>query len=137
RLRDLARPERVFQVIHPGGRADFPPLRSLDHLPNNLPVQLTTFVGREPEMAEVGRLLGTSRLLTVTGAGGAGKTRLALQVAADLLEQYPDGVWLAELAPIADRALVPAALAAALGAREEAGRPLTALLVEHLRARAA
>ena len=83
-------------------------------------------------MAEVEQLLAATRLLTLTGAGGCGKTRLALQVAADLLEEYPDGVWLVELAPLADPALVPQAVAAALGVREEPGRPLTATLADYL-----
>jgi hypothetical protein len=105
RLKDLASPERVFQLLHAELRAEFPPLRSLDLLPHNLPLQVTSFVGREQEMAEVGRLLGTTRQLTLTGVGGTGKTRLALQVAAGLLDEYPDGVWLVELAPLSDPAL--------------------------------
>src|SRR5207237_2848216 len=84
-------------------------------------------------IAEVKQLLGTTRLLTLTGSGGCGKTRLALQVAADLLEEYPDGVWLAELAALADPALVPQTVAAALGVREEPGRPLTQTLLDYLR----
>ena len=123
RLQDLQRPEQVFQLLHPDLPADFPPLRSLDALPNNLPRQLTSFVGREQEMAEVKRLLAATRLLTLTGVGRRGKTRLALQVAAELLEAYPDGVWLVELAPLADPALVPQTVAAALGVREEPGTP--------------
>ena len=88
----------VFQLLHPDLPTAFPPLRSLDVLPNNLPVQLTSFVGRSDESAQVKALLGTTRLLSITGPGGAGKTRLALQVAADMLEGDGDGVWLAELA---------------------------------------
>jgi class 3 adenylate cyclase len=96
RLRDLPHPERVFQLTIAGLPAEFPPLRTLAAGPNNLPTQLTSFIGREREMAEVKRLLAATRLLTLTGAGGAGKTRLALQVAADLLQAYRDGVWLVE-----------------------------------------
>src|SRR5262249_38017129 len=99
RLSDLARPEQVYQVQAPGAPAAFPPLRSLDALPHNLPLQLTSFVGRERELAAVVGLLAARRLVTLTGVGGTGKTRLALQAAAAALPAYPDGVWLAELAP--------------------------------------
>jgi predicted ATPase/class 3 adenylate cyclase len=135
RLRDLAAAERVFQLTAPGLPHAFPPLRSLDLLPNNLPRQLTGFVGRERELAEVKRLLASSPLVTLTGTGGCGKTRLALQVGADLLDGYPDGVWLVELAPLTDPALVPQAVASALGVRELPDRPLLATLVDHLRGR--
>ena len=100
---------------------------------HNLPLQMTSFIGREQELAEVTRLLGTTRLLTLTGTGGTGKTRLALQVVSDLLDRYPQGVWLADLAPLADPAGVPAAVADAVGVREEAGQPLLATLVAALR----
>jgi predicted ATPase/class 3 adenylate cyclase len=133
RLRDLQRPERVFQLGHPALPAAFPPLRSLDALPNNLPLQVTSFVGRERELGEVAALLGAHRLVTLTGPGGTGKTRLALQAAADALEVHPDGVWLAELGALADPALVPQAVAAAVGVREEPGRPLPATLADALR----
>jgi class 3 adenylate cyclase len=91
RLRDLARPEHLFQIVANDLPSQFPALRSLESVPNNLPVQLTSFVGREREMAEVKRLLASTHLLTLTGMGGTGKTRLSLQVAADLLDQFPDG----------------------------------------------
>jgi class 3 adenylate cyclase len=133
RLRDLARPERVFQLLHPDLPADFPPLTSLNTLPNNLPQQVTSFIGREKEMAAVRRLLDTTRLLTLTGSGGTGKTRLTLQVAAELLEGDGDGVWLVELAPLAEPSLVPQAVATALGVREEPGRPLSQTLVGFLK----
>jgi predicted ATPase/class 3 adenylate cyclase/Tfp pilus assembly protein PilF len=133
RLKDLQRPEQVFQLLHPDLPAHFPPLKSLDVLPNNLPVQLTSFIGREREMADVKRSLATTRLLTLTGPGGTGKTRLALQVAADLLGEYPDGVWLVELAALVEPALVPQAVASALGVREEPGRTLTETLADSLR----
>jgi class 3 adenylate cyclase len=133
RLRDLARPERVFQLLHPDLPADFPPLASLNTLPNNLPQQVTSFIGREKEMAEVRRLLDKTRLLTLTGSGGTGKTRVSMQVAADLLEGEGDGVWLVELAPLADPALVPQAVATALGIREEPGKPLSQTLVDFLK----
>jgi predicted ATPase/class 3 adenylate cyclase len=133
RLKDLQQPERVAQLTHPALPAAFPPLRSLDARPHNLPLQLTSFVGRERELGEVARRLGAVRLLTLTGAGGVGKTRLALQTAAGLVEAHPDGVWLVELAPLADPALVPQAVAAAVGVREEPGRPLVATLADALR----
>jgi class 3 adenylate cyclase len=135
RLRDLRRPERVYQLVLPGVPGDFPPLRTLDSLPNNLPLQLTSFVGREREVADVRRPLGTTRLLTLTGTGGSGKTRLALHVAADRLDAYPDGVWFIDLAPLADVALVPAAALAALGAHEMPGQPPVTTLTHSLRAR--
>jgi predicted ATPase/class 3 adenylate cyclase len=135
RLRDLQRPERVFQLLAPDLTPEFPPLRTLDALPNNLPLQLTSFVGRERELAAVRERLTRHRLLTLTGPGGTGKTRLALQVAADLLPEYPDGVWLVELAALADPALVPQAVAQAVGVREEPGRPLLATLADALRPR--
>jgi class 3 adenylate cyclase len=135
RLKDLQQPEHVFQLLHPDLPADFPPLRSLAVFAHNLPVQLTSFVGREQAMAEVKRLLTSTHLLTLTGAGGCGKTRLALQVAADLVEEYAEGVWLVELAPLSDPALVPQTVAATLGVREEPGRPLSATLTDYLRAK--
>src|SRR5205814_10026621 len=96
RLKDLARPERVYQVIHPQLRQDFPALRSLETTPNNLPQQITSFVGRERALAEVRQLLGNTRFLTLVGVGGLGKTRLSLHVGADVLDNFPDGVWFVE-----------------------------------------
>jgi predicted ATPase/class 3 adenylate cyclase len=136
-LKDLQQKVQIYQLVHAALPAEFPPLKSLDVLPNNLPTQPTSFVGREREMAEIKRLLALTHLLTLTGAGGNGKTRLALQVAADLLEDYPDGVWLIELAALADTSLVPQAVASALGVREQPGRPLTQTLAEFLKARKA
>jgi class 3 adenylate cyclase len=105
-LRDLARAERIYQLIAPGLRAGFPPLASMDASRHNLPVQLTTFVGREGQVADVARLLARHRLVTLTGVGGAGKTRLALQLAAESLDQFADGVWLVDLAPAVDEPAV-------------------------------
>jgi predicted ATPase/class 3 adenylate cyclase len=133
RLSDLARPERVYQLLAPGVLDQFPPLRTPDALPHNLPLQVTSFVGREREVAEVREALAAYRLVTLTGPGGVGKTRLALEAAAGLLEVYPDGVWLVDLAPLADGALVPQAVAAAVGVREAPGRPLLATLTDALR----
>src|SRR5213078_3694245 len=113
RLKDLQQPEHLFQLLSPTLPADFPPLRSLEAFAHNLPAQLTRFIGREAAMAQVKQFLATTRLLTLTGSGGCGKTRLALHVAADLLEEYADGVWLVELAPLGDPGLVPQTVAAA------------------------
>jgi predicted ATPase/class 3 adenylate cyclase len=132
RLKDLARPQRLFQVVAGGLPTDFPPLKSLDVLPNNLPIQLTSFVGRERDIAEVKGLFSTTRLLTLTGAGGAGKTRLALRVAAEVLEEFPNGVWLVELAALSDPTLIPQIAASALTVREQPGRPLIATLTDYL-----
>jgi predicted ATPase len=141
RLKDLAAPEHVFQLCHPGLRDAFPPLSSLEARPNNLPLQLTRFIGRDSELAQLRQQLSAHRLVTLTGIGGAGKTRLALQTAADDLEAYPDGVWLVELAPLSEPALVERRLATVLGIRDDAaaggprGPTLTGRLVDHLATR--
>ncbi|HVE76739.1 MAG TPA: AAA family ATPase, partial [Actinomycetota bacterium] len=135
RMKDLSHPEHVFQLCHPNLPVEFPPLRSLEALPNNLPVQLTSFVGREMQMEEVRELITASRLLTLTGAAGCGKTRLVVQVAADLAHQFSDGVWFVDLAAITDPSLVPNTTAASLSIQEESRRPITETLVEHLRER--
>ena len=134
RLKDLGRPEDVFQLEIEGLDAEFPPLRSLDNpeLRHNLPELVSSFVGREAEVAELGRILEESRLITLTGAGGVGKTRLALQVAAELLDGSGDGVWLVELAAVRDPEAVPGAVADALGVKEQAGRSIHDVLVAAL-----
>ena len=138
RLKDLARPENVYQLAHPALTAEFPPLRTLDNpdTPNNLPQQVTSFIGREAVMADVRLLLGKTRVLTLTGSGGAGKTRLSLQVAADVLEQYQGGVWLVELASLADPGLVPQTVASVLGIKEQAGQTITQTLIAALKGKA-
>jgi predicted ATPase/class 3 adenylate cyclase len=136
RLKDLKEPEHLYQAMHLDLPGDFPPLKSLDARPNNLPIQLTSFVGRAREIAEVKGMIGAARLLTLTGSGGAGKTRLALRVAADVTEDHPDGVWLAEFAAIADPALVPKTVASALNVPEQPGRDITETLVDALRPKA-
>ena len=135
RLKDLGRPEQIFQLLHPDLATDFPPLRSLDNpeLPNNLPQQTSSFIGREKESAVLRDLLSKTRLLTLTGAGGSGKSRLSVHVAADLLDRYFDGVWLVELAAISDPVLVPQAVANVLGVREAAGQTITQALVDWLK----
>ncbi|MBV8345326.1 MAG: adenylate/guanylate cyclase domain-containing protein [Candidatus Eremiobacteraeota bacterium] len=135
RLRDLARAERVYQLTGSGLRAEFPALRSLEQTPNNLPSQLTSFVGREAELREIARLLREHRLVTLAGTAGAGKTRCAIHAGADLLERFGDGVWFVELAPIADAALVVAAIAQTLGVKETPSRPLLDALLAHLEGR--
>jgi len=137
RLKDLSSPEHVYQLVHPELRADFPALRSLEATPNNLPEQLTSFIGRERELEEATQLLKGSRLLTLLGMGGLGKTRLSLQIAADMLESYPDGIWFMDLAPIRDPSFVPHEAAQVLAVREEPGKPLTHTLCAHLKSRKA
>ena len=133
RLRDLLGTEPVFQALRPGLPVDFPPLRTLDRAPNNLPVQLTSFVGREEEVAQAAAILaGDCRLLTLTGPPGVGKTRLALQVAAELVEEFPDGVAFVALAPLTSPEQVPGAIAGALTLPEEPGRPVADALRDHL-----
>jgi predicted ATPase/class 3 adenylate cyclase/DNA-binding CsgD family transcriptional regulator len=118
RLKDLSRPERIFQVLHPDLAHEFPPLRSLDSLPNNLPVQRTSFIGRTRELAELQSLLDTTRTLTLSGSGGAGKSRLAVQLGAELLDRFEDGVWFVPLASVQEDAGVAQQTATALGLAE-------------------
>jgi predicted ATPase/class 3 adenylate cyclase len=134
RLKDLGRPERIFQLTAAGLPAEFPPLRSLGNpaLPNNLPVQLSAFIGRDREVAEVRALVESARLVTLTGAGGCGKTRLGLQVAAELLEGSGDGVWLAELAAVTDQDAVAAAVCDALRLASRPGRSALEVLLDVL-----
>jgi predicted ATPase/class 3 adenylate cyclase len=123
RLRDIDRPEQVYQVVVDDLPRTFPPLRSLSTRRSNLPVQLTSFVGRGREVAEVATLLDRHRLVTLIGTGGTGKTRLMLEAADRLLDRFPDGVWLAELAPLGDPSQIPSEVARALGAPETPGVP--------------
>ena len=123
RLRDLPRPERVVQLCHPDLRVEFPPLRTANTvLAQRLPVQLTSFIGRAAEMTDVRRILADNRLVTLTGAGGVGKTRLALEVAGRMMGECRDGVWYVDLAPIIDPEVVPVAVARALGLPDQPGR---------------
>jgi predicted ATPase/class 3 adenylate cyclase len=132
RLKDLRTPKHIFQLVIADLPTDFPPLKTLDPFRTNLPAQLTSFVGREKEMAKVKTLLSANRLVTLTGSGGTGKTRLSLQIAAEVLDSFKDGVWLIELAPLSDPAFVLNTVAAVLGVREETGRPLLATLMDWL-----
>lgn len=124
RFKDLLEPVRIWQLCHVDLVDRFAPLRSLDPVPNKLPVQLTSFVGRGTELAQLARAIEDQRLVSLIGAGGCGKTRLAVRVAAELADLHPDGTWWVELAPVTDPDLVPYAVARALGLHEEAGRSL-------------
>ncbi len=128
---------QILQATHPALAADAPPLRSPGMSPNNLPLQLTSFVGRERDVAAVRHLLDVARLVTLTGPGGIGKTRLALEVAAGLASGYADGVWLVELAALVDPGLVPPAIAAVMGVREQTQEAVLATLAAALHQRQA
>lgn len=134
RVKDFE-PQHVFQVTDPALPSDFPPLMTLGSLPNNLPLQLTSFIGREREIDEVKQWLSVTRLLTFTGPGGCGKTRLAIQVAADLIEEFRDGVFFVALAPLTESGLIVPTIAQTLGIRESAGRLILTILKEYLQSR--
>jgi predicted ATPase len=134
-LRDLARAERVFQLAAPGLVDDFPPPRSVDAYPGNLPVQLSSFVGRDQDVVSVTNALRDARLVTLTGVGGVGKTRLAIQVAAELLPHFRDGAWLCELASATDSDALEQVVVAALGITPRAGTTLRGSIVEYLAAK--
>ena len=133
RLRDLSSPEHIFQVVHQQLRADFPALRSLEGTPNNLTQQLNSFIGRERELAEIKQMLASNRLVTLLGMGGIGKSRLSVQLAAEVLDDFPDGVWFIELAALTDPSSVPQAVASVLGVKEEAGRLVIDALTKYVR----
>jgi predicted ATPase/class 3 adenylate cyclase len=133
RLKDLKRPEHIFQLVAEGIQLEFPPLRSLGFYPNNLPVQLTSFVGRESEIEQALEFLKKSRLVTLTGPGGTGKTRLSLQVAAEALDHYRDGTWLVELASLTEAEHIPQSIAKALILQNQPGRSLTDAIIDYFR----
>jgi predicted ATPase/class 3 adenylate cyclase len=133
RLKGLPATEHLWQVLAPDLRQDFPALQTLDDIPTNLPVQLTSFVGRRKELEDAKRLLRDTPLLTLIGPGGTGKTRLSIQAAIELQPDYSDGVWFVELAPILDPLLVPRTTALAIGLRDEPQRPVIDMLCDHLR----
>jgi predicted ATPase/class 3 adenylate cyclase len=135
RLRDLPTPVVVFQVRAPGLRTDFPALRALDAGPGNLRPTGTSFIGRESEVAELQAAIKAHRLVTLTGVGGVGKTRLALEVAARLVDEFPDGVWVFELAAVTDPAAVPDAVAAVLGITQQPGKTVSESIAATLEGR--
>lgn len=135
RLRDLSSPEQLFQLVHPSLRAEFPALRSLASTPNNLPQQISSFVGREHDMEQVHSLLRKHRLVTLLAMGGIGKSRLSVQLGADVLDEFADGVWLVELAPLVDGRELPQAVATVLGVKVETGSSLLDALVRHVQVR--
>ena len=136
RLKDLSEPETIFELIADGREESFPHLRTLDAVPNNLPMQLTSFVGRENELADALRLLDRNRILTLTGPGGTGKTRLALQIAAEVAEKFRDGAFFVDLASISDPEVVPSQILTSIGLQAPARDQAPAVsLAEHLRTR--
>lgn len=137
RLRDFERGERLYQLNCAGLASTFPALRGLESFPNNLPQQATTFIGREEIIEEIHRILGTTRLLTLTGGGGAGKSRLSIRIAGDLIRQHPDGVWFVELAALTEDAQVARAVAEALGLRETSSLSTAQQVAAYLRQRQA
>jgi predicted ATPase len=137
RLKDLSQPEQVYQLIAPELQQKFFPLRSLDTLPNNLPLQLTHLIGRENDLAEITQLLGKTRLLTLVGAGGIGKTRLALQAGAEALERFPDGVWAADFGSLTDPDVIAEAVAQIFAVTPQPGRPLADAIGAALRSKSA
>lgn len=135
RLRDLSRPETTYQVVADGLRSDFPALESLDTRPNNLPSQISSFVGRERDLDELRAFLSEHRLVTIAGAGGIGKTRLALQLAAGTIARFKDGSWFVELSAISDPGLIAQTIASELNVREVRAEPIVETLLHHLSAR--
>lgn len=133
RLKDLSAPLRLYQLVAPDLPHEFPAIKSLDALPNNLPVQVTSFIGRETEIAEIQTLLDTARLITLTGSGGTGKTRLAQQVGTDVSHSFPQGIWLIELASLTDPSQIIPAMAHVFGLQEQPFVPLVTLVTDYLR----
>ena len=132
RLHDLSQPQRLYQVVAEGLKLDFPPLQTLDHTPGNLPAQTTSFLGREKHLAQIAQLLTDARLVTLAGVGGVGKTRLAVQVAAEVSTRYAEGTWLVELASLRDTTAVGHAVAGVLGVREQPSKTIEQGIVQWL-----
>ena len=134
-LKDFLPPQTIYQITAPDLPSDFPPLKTLKSVRNNLPLNLTSFIGRERELAEAQEKLASARLLTLIGPGGTGKTRLSLQVALEQIGHFKDGVWFVELAPIADAALIVSAIASVFHLHEVQGIPLLNTVMDYLRAK--
>ncbi len=132
-LKDVVRPEHLYQFMVPDLPSEFAPLNTLESFNHNLPAQLTSFIGREPELAEIKKLISANRIVTLTGSGGAGKTRLSLHAGAECLSLFSNGVWFAELAPVTDPALVPQALLSIFDLREDSHRTVLEVLINYLR----
>lgn len=135
RLKDLPRSERIYQLVIADLPNEFPPLKTLDVVQHNIPAQMTSFIGREREREEIKQMLSAHRLVTLTGSGGAGKSRLSLQIGMECLPQFSDGVWLVELAPVTDPALIPQALLSTFSLREDRHRSVLEVLIDYLRAK--
>ena len=135
RLKDMIRPEHIYQLVIANLPTDFPPIKTLDVYHHNIPAQMTSFIGRETEMAEIKQTLSEHRLVTLTGSGGSGKTRLSLEVGTECLNQFSNGVWLAELAPVTDPTLVPQTLLSIFNLREDSHRSVLEVLIDYLRAK--
>src|SRR5215204_2100171 len=135
RLKDMIRPEHIYQLVIANLRNDFPPIKTLDVYHHNLPAQMTSFIGREKELAEIKQAISEHRLVTLTGSGGAGKSRLSLQVGTECLHQFSEGVWLAELAPVTDPALIPQTLFSIFNLRESSHRNALEILIDYLRSK--
>ena len=133
RLKDVLRSEHLYQLSVPDLRSEFQPLNTLESFQHNLPAQLTSFIGREKEIAEIKEALGSSRLVTLTGSGGTGKTRLSIEVGTQELANFSNGIWLIELAPLSDPAQILPALAQAFGLQELPFRPLASQVMDYLR----
>ena len=135
KFKDILQPVRIFQVLALELQKEFPALRALDVFPNNLPLQLTSFIGRERELGEIQQMLASTRLLTLTGPGGTGKTRLSLQIGEKLLSSFADGIWIAELASLTDPSSLPQTIAGIFGLRELPNMSLTNIVTDYLRAK--
>jgi predicted ATPase/class 3 adenylate cyclase len=133
RLKDMIHSDRIYQLVAANLPGDFPPIKTLDLYRHNLPAQMTSFIGRKTELAEIKEALNAHRLVTLTGSGGAGKSRLSLEVAHDSLDQFSDGVWLVELATVTDPALVPQSLLSTFQLREDSHRGALEILTDYLR----
>ena len=132
RLKDLIRPDHIYQLAIPTLPVDFPPIKSLNAYRHNLPIQLTSFIGREKDIAKIVQAVAGHRLVTLTGSGGTGKTRLSLQVAVEMLDQFPGGIWFVELAPITNPDLIPQTIRSAFGVGDQPGLTSLQLLTDYL-----